>query len=204
MAATSSDDARRRKGSAIALAGSIVVTPNAVLLRWAKTNGGTAAIIFWKLIFIATVVLAASRFLVVDGNTKTTWRSLATHFWRHKWLGLGCGACQAVRTVAMSYAFLFTFAARVSLLYSLHPLFVGVVTWLFIKDEVLPVRTFVALGLSVVALLVIFWPDITMMGSSSKTATHTSPTTQRLGAGDHHVRQRRRFPHTFQARRQTR
>ena len=77
---------------------------------------------------------------------------------KHWRLAIGLGGCQACRTVAMSYAFIFTYAARVQLLYSVHPLLVGIVCWFL--GQALPRRTILALALSLVALFFMFSTDL--------------------------------------------
>jgi len=104
------------------------------------------------------IVGSASFVLAPRAKRRGLWRdSLGSY----PVVSLSVGACQACRTVAMSYAFIFTFAARVQLLYSLHPLWAGIVCWLVLK-EALPMRTIVALFSALVALGVTFWPEISM------------------------------------------
>ena len=146
------DRQRQRKGTLIAVAGVLATTPDAVLLRWAQaTHAKLAAILCWKLLLISIVMFAFARYYE-KGKTFAA-------LWKNPVLVICIGATMALRSSLLSYAYVFTYAATAVMLFSLHPLWSGVLGWIFLGD-VLPRRTVVALVLAIVALIFMFYPEL--------------------------------------------
>jgi len=147
-----SESAKQRKGVIIAVCGTLATTPDAVLLRWAQMSGAKlATILFWKLLIMAGILTTFAR-CYEQGKS---YSALVAN----PGLSLAIGVSMAGRSVLLSYAFVYTFAATAVMLFSLHPLWSSVVGWIFLGDA-LPRRTVVALLLAVVALVVMFWPEL--------------------------------------------
>ena len=81
---------RARASPAIAAAGVLCVTPDAVLLRWAQTQGAnTASILFWKFFFVfwftcAWVFYVEKKSAPPEGVVKSLYERIKTgpkHFW---------------------------------------------------------------------------------------------------------------------------
>ena len=143
---------QQRKGVMIMLAGVLITTPDAVLLRWAqKEKAELSAIVFWKLLVIAAMTFVFSW----SYEEEKSWGAVV----RRPLLCCAIGLSTVAVTVLLSYAFVFTLAATAIMLFSLHPLWSGILGWLCLGD-VLERRTVLALGLALAALVVMFFPEI--------------------------------------------
>ena len=111
----------RARGVAIAAAGVLCVTPDAVLLRWAQTQGAnTASILFWKFFFVfwftcAWVFYVEKKSAPPEGVVKSLYERIKTGP-KHFWAAVGL---QISLDVLFSLAFLIIAAARVMIWYSL-------------------------------------------------------------------------------------
>ncbi|KAJ8613608.1 hypothetical protein CTAYLR_006148 [Chrysophaeum taylorii] len=136
-----------RKGVVIATAGVVMVTPDAVLLRWASAAGGKlVAMTFWKCLLMGVV---CGFYCERSAFASASRRIVAC---------TAMGSLQAVSIILLSYAFVYTYAATAVLCYSMHPLWSAVIGWVFLND-VLPRRTIFALVCAVLALFVMFAPE---------------------------------------------
>mmetsp|Transcript_2518 Transcript_2518/g.6475 ORF Transcript_2518/g.6475 Transcript_2518/m.6475 type:complete len:338 (+) Transcript_2518:82-1095(+) len=141
-----------RKGVAIATIGVVCVTPDAVLMRWATATGGKlAAVVFWKVLFMSVVVMVYAAW---SGKG----RAFATAR-RHPLTSVGLGCLQAISIITLSYSFVLTFAANAVLCFSMHPLWSAICGLWWLEDR-LPRRTVFALVGALVALVVMFFPEL--------------------------------------------
>ena len=155
MSSSGETSRRQRKGVVIALVGTLIATPDAVLVRWAqKEKAELSAIVFWELLVTGLIMYIFSKY-----ETGKNWRALL----RNPLLTLGLGISTASISILLSYAYVFTLAATAVLLFHLHPLWSGVMGWLCLGD-VMPVRTALALLSALVALVIMFLPEIEGMG----------------------------------------
>ena len=144
---------RERKGIMIALIGTLVATPDAVLIRWAqKENAELTAIIVWELVVTAVIMLVYSR-----RYEFWSWEAIR----RNPLIVCGLAVTAAAVSILLSYAYVFTVAAAAVMLFHLHPLWSSVLGWLCLGDT-LALRTVLALVLAIVALIIMFLPEITM------------------------------------------
>ena len=138
----------RDYGLAVALAGVMVVSPDAMLLRSMRYTGASLS-----------DVVAAKYFLTCLFFIGLTWiekdaRACALRAPGHFITATGC---QLLNQLGFTFALLLTDAAKALLLISLSPLWAALIGWLVLGDS-LPRRTLVALVLSFVSVAIIFVP----------------------------------------------
>mmetsp|Transcript_3474 Transcript_3474/g.10242 ORF Transcript_3474/g.10242 Transcript_3474/m.10242 type:complete len:392 (+) Transcript_3474:277-1452(+) len=146
----------RQRGVAIACLGVVCVTPDAVLLRWLQHLGAsTAAILFWKLIFVFACTLA----WVLARAEKPLLSGLAArvatgprHFW-------SIVAIQGFVDLTFSLGLLLNTPARVLVFYSLNLLWSALLGYAFL-DDLLPRRTVFACFFACCCVLLIFVPQL--------------------------------------------
>mmetsp|Transcript_27859 Transcript_27859/g.89853 ORF Transcript_27859/g.89853 Transcript_27859/m.89853 type:complete len:375 (+) Transcript_27859:112-1236(+) len=142
----------QRKGVVMMLVGVLITTPDAVLLRWAQAcEMATVSILFFKLLIIAMVMLVYA-LAYEEGKRLRAIR-------RRPWLCVALGASTTCVSILLTYAFEYTQTAVAVMLFSLHPLWSGIFGWIFLGD-VLPRKTVGALGLAILALILMFFPEL--------------------------------------------
>lgn len=152
------DQILRRRGIAIAMAGVVSVTPDAVLIRWATHLGaGRMTIIFFKLLsiflfMIAWVVFSEGRSLIPPQRLMHRFRGGVRFF-------VTIMIIQGLIDIFFPLAFMLTYAANVLLLYSLQPLWSAVLGWIILRDP-LANHTIVALAGAIIAVAIMFSPRL--------------------------------------------
>jgi len=151
----------RQRGVLVAAAGVLCVTPDAVLLRWAQTQGAnTSGILFWKFFFICIftsmwVAYLESRNKPPGGVLASLYKRVQsgpTHFW-------ACVTLQISLDVLFSLAFLIIAAARVMIWYSLNVLWSAFLGYALLGD-VLPRRTVICCAFALGCIAMVFGPEL--------------------------------------------
>lgn len=138
----------RKQGLAIALAGVICVSPDAMFLRWLHALGASGPdVAVAKYIGIIGFMLLLGSYRGLDGA-----RASPEHFF-------ASALCQLGYQLSFTFCLLLTDAAKALLLISLAPLWAALLGKL-VLHEPLPGRTVVALGLSVGAVSLVFAPRL--------------------------------------------
>ena len=151
----------RARGVAIAAGGVLCVTPDAVLLRWAQTQGAnTASILFWKFFFVfwftcAWVFYVERKAAPADGVVRSLYERIKTGP-KHFWAAVGL---QISLDVLFSLAFLIIAAARVMIWYSLNVLWSAILGCALLGD-VLPRRTIVTCIFALGCIAMVFGPEL--------------------------------------------
>ena len=151
----------RARGVAIAAAGVLCVTPDAVLLRWAQTQGAnTSSILFWKFFFVfwftcAWVFYVEKKSAPPEGVIKSLYERIKTGP-KHFWAAVGL---QISLDVLFSLAFLIIAAARVMIWYSLNVLWSAILGCALLGD-VLPRRTIVTCIFALGCIAMVFGPEL--------------------------------------------
>lgn len=158
------DDAagkRRGLGLAIAVAGTLAVTPDAALLRLMQMSGGTTAVITaWRFVLpcVFNVLLAT----ITQGGVGKLFAGVQTAV-----VPLLVGALiSSVAKVGFVISLLKVDPAKALVLISLNPLWAALLGYVFLGDK-LATKTAVALALSLVSILIIFVPDMLSLISGS-------------------------------------
>lgn len=162
MTASASD---RRKGTLIATIGVLLVTPDAVLIRWATHLGASMImVLFWKLLFnfaIGTGIVVA-----LEHAKGHSLRQTAQNAYKGgRWMIIAT-SLQALIGVSFPTSFLLTYAANALLCVSLNPIWSAIFGWCLLKDS-LPPRTIGALVAAVVAIAIMFVPRMVSGGPAS-------------------------------------
>jgi len=160
------DHKNHRFGVALALLGTVTVTPDALMVRYAEAAGaGPGLLICLKNVLtgafslVAALVLYRCRVRSICVGI----RAAAPH------LAL-VAIVQTLVNVGFPMAFLFTGAARALLLVALNPLWAALLGWGCLKERpALP--TFVCLGLALVSILVVFVPPMILSDAGSGEGT---------------------------------
>ncbi len=151
----------RARGVAIAAAGVLCVTPDALRLRWAQKQGAnTASILFWKFFFVfwftcAWVFYVEKKAAPAEGVIKSLYERIKTGP-KHFWAAVGL---QISLDVLFSLAFLIIAAARVMIWYSLNVLWSAILGCALLGD-VLPRRTIVTCIFALGCIAMVFGPEL--------------------------------------------
>ena len=144
----------RTKGLLIILSGVLIISPDAVLVRFLSEGGADPwVIIFWKMLFAIPVSAAFAIFEA--GGISSLWKSVVegrTYY-------AVAVPLQAVVETCFTLAFVYTSAADALLLINLNPLWCAVAGRFFLGD-ILPYRTYLALLLALGCVLIIFVPEV--------------------------------------------
>ena len=143
----------RGRGTLIALAGVIAVSPDAMLLRWMRSLGAASpdvAVAKYLGIIVFTVILG-----IVKGAGRA--RESVPHF-------LASALCQLAYQLSFTFCLLLTDAAKALLLISLAPLWAALLGRV-ILHEPLPRRTVIALFFSVLSIGIVFTPRLLELDS---------------------------------------
>lgn len=144
----------RHKGILIALFGTLVVSPDATLVRFLSDGGVDPwTIIFWKLLF--SCVISATYGVWDAGGTRKLWNSMV----EGKWYYAAAIPVQSAVDICFTLSFVYNSAANALLLINLNPLWCAMLGRLFLGDT-LPMYTIVAMVLAFGCMLIIFVPEI--------------------------------------------
>eukprot|EP00751_Fragilariopsis_kerguelensis_P016213 CAMPEP_0170845184 /NCGR_PEP_ID=MMETSP0734-20130129/7431_1 /TAXON_ID=186038 /ORGANISM="Fragilariopsis kerguelensis, Strain L26-C5" /LENGTH=425 /DNA_ID=CAMNT_0011213953 /DNA_START=190 /DNA_END=1467 /DNA_ORIENTATION=- len=144
----------RTKGLLIILFGVLVISPDAVVVRFLSEGGAMPwTIIFWKLIF--SIPISASFAIWEAGGWKQLWKSCVEG---RKYYVLAI-LFQCCVDALFTFSYVFTTAANALLLVSLNPLWCAL-AGKFIIGDILPTRTYIALLLALGCILLIFVPEV--------------------------------------------
>ena len=155
---------QRQRGIAICSTGVFLVTPDAVLTRWAQRLGASAAAyLFWKFMFVCVFSFAfvcdMERRDLGTSSPRVVVTSLARRAatsWRHF-----CAAAllQASLDSTFSLALLLTYAANVLIFFSLNMLWSAILGSLLLGDR-LPRRTVAAIGFALACVALVFFSQL--------------------------------------------
>jgi drug/metabolite transporter (DMT)-like permease len=138
----------RKRGLAIAFAGVVCVSPDAMFLRWLHGLGASGPdVAVAKYVGIIGFMLLLGSYRGLDGA-----RASPEHFF-------ASALCQLGYQLSFTFCLLLTDAAKALLLISLAPLWAALLG-MAVLHEPLPRRTVVALGLSVGAVSLVFAPRL--------------------------------------------
>jgi len=144
----------RTKGLLIILAGVLCVSPDAVLVRFLSEGGADPwTIIFWKLLL--SIPVSASYAIYEAGGLKSLWKSVIVG----RWYYAAAIPIQATVDICFTLSFVYTSAANALLLINLNPLWCAVVGR-FCLGDALPRRTYIALVLALLCMIIIFVPEV--------------------------------------------
>ena len=139
---------RRTVGILIACGGVLAVSPDAMLLRWMRSLGASSPdVAMAKYIGIIICMLIIGSLKGVSGA-----RVSCVHF-------VSSALAQLLYQLSFTFCLLLTDAAKALLLISLAPLWAAMFG-VFVLHEQLPLKTMVALALSLVSVLLVFVPHI--------------------------------------------
>jgi len=155
----------RTKGLLVMMIGVLVISPDAVLTHF-LSNGGSQpwTIIFWKMVFAVPVALG---FAVYDAGGIS---KLSHQIQYGKYYYPIVVPLQAAVDTCFTLAFVYTSAAKALLLINLNPLWCAL-AGRFLLGDVLPTRTYLALGLAFLCTLVIFVPELVQRSNSQEETT---------------------------------
>ena len=151
----------RDRGLLIMLFGVIAITPDSLLVRLMRLDGGSTIdqdlqSIFWKYVFTAPLISGFS--VWHSGGLRKLVQRLkrtSTSGWRHIVVG---ALCQVCISISLNLAFVYTKAARALLFFGLNPLWAAFIARIVLGQAV-PARTLVALLLVTCAICVVFMPE---------------------------------------------
>ena len=145
---------QRSVGLLIAFVGTLVVTPDAALLRVQAEAGASPAVItVWR--YAMSFFLGTAAAIIAHGGVSPVIESI-----RPAPLHVVGASCIMLGTnVGFTISLLKVDAAKALLLISLNPLWSALLGY-FILDDKLPVRTVVAQVVALVAMLVMFAPNV--------------------------------------------
>jgi drug/metabolite transporter (DMT)-like permease len=155
----------RAKGLAIALFGVLSISPDALLVRFLSTHGADPwVIVFWKLLF--SIPLTACWALVEAGGVKKLMNTITSgsRFY--------CMVVpvQSMIDIGFTLSFVYTSAAVALLLINLNPLW-GAILGTFVLNDVMPIRTYIALALALVCIMIMFVPEMVIEVESNATSS---------------------------------
>ena len=142
-------------GLALAAFGVVSVTPDAMLVRYAQSAGGTPGLVlFFKSLFTALFALAlvlwqnscGCRAIVAGVRAAPVHLSVVV-------------VLQMIIQIAFPMAFMYTSAAKALLLIALNPLWAAILGRILLKDKLMGV-TQLALILAIASVLVVFLPPL--------------------------------------------
>ena len=144
----------RTKGLLIILTGVLIISPDAVLVRFLSEGGAEPwTIIFWKMLI--SIPISASFAVWEAGGFHNLWKSV----YEGRYYYALAIPIQSTVDVLFTFAFIFTTAANALLLINLNPLWCAI-AGKFILGEILPPRTYLALALALCCILIIFVPEV--------------------------------------------
>jgi len=144
----------RTKGLLIILTGVLIISPDALLVRFLSEGGAEPwTIIFWKMLI--SIPISASFALWEAGGINKLLKSV----YEGRYYYALAIPIQSTVDILFVFAFVYTTAANALLLINLNPLWCAI-AGKFILGDKLPTRTYVALVLSLCCILIIFVPEV--------------------------------------------
>mmetsp|Transcript_22968 Transcript_22968/g.34836 ORF Transcript_22968/g.34836 Transcript_22968/m.34836 type:complete len:357 (-) Transcript_22968:293-1363(-) len=144
----------RTKGLLIMLTGVVLISPDALLVRFLSERGTPpGAIFFWKMLFSLPLSLGFAAY--EQGGIRPLWQSVVEGR-RHYAAAIPLQTCVEI---CFTLAFVYTSPANALLLINLNPLWCAV-AGRFILGDLLPRRTYITLVLALGCMLLIFVPEI--------------------------------------------
>ena len=161
----------RPKGLLIILFGVLIISPDAVLVRYLSEGGAEPwTIIFWKMLFAIPITAV---FAVWEaGSFSQLWSSMV---YSKKYYLIAI-PLQCVVDIFFTLSFVYTSAALALLLININPLWCAVAGRLLLGDQ-LKKKTYLALVLALGCMLIIFIPELLPTKSSSTTMSTNTTTT---------------------------
>ena len=145
----------RTRGVIIALAGTVAVSPDAMLLRWMRSIGASSPdVAVAKYIGIICYMLGLGACRGLGGSCASPSHFAASAF------------CQLAYQLSFTFCLLLTDAAKALLLISLAPLWAALLGVLVLREP-LPMHTVIALAASVVSVGLVFTPRLLPHGGGS-------------------------------------
>ncbi len=134
----------RQKGLLLTALGVLLISPDALVLRWVSADA--MQILVWRggLIALGLTVLLVARYR----------RALPRKLRGVGWTGLGCALCYATSNISFVQAMNLAGAANTLLIFSVSPLFAGFLGWIWLGER-LPLRTVLAILTSLVGIALI-------------------------------------------------
>lgn len=134
----------RQKGLLLTALGVLVLSPDALVLRWLAADA--MQVLAWRglLMAVGLSLLLAWRY---RGGLPAAAR-------RCGWVGVGCGLCYCVSTIGFVQAITLAGAANTLLILSVAPLIAAALAWLFLGER-LALRTLLAILICVAGVLLI-------------------------------------------------
>jgi len=158
----------RSKGLLIMLTGVLIISPDAMLVRFLSEGGADPwTIVFWKMLFALPV--GASFAVYEAGGVSLLWKSVVDG----KVYYAVAIPLQAFVEIFFTFSFVYTSAANALLLINLNPLWCAVAGRLLLGDQ-LPYRTYLALLLSLGCILIIFVPEVIERKKNNEDIVETS------------------------------
>lgn len=124
----------RQKGLLLTALGVLLLSPDALVLRWLATDA--MQILSWR-----GLLMAGGLALLLLARYRS---SLPAKLWQCGRTGLACAVCYGVSTICFVQAMMLAGAANTLLIFSIAPLIAGALGW-FCLGEPLPLRTLVAI-----------------------------------------------------------
>lgn len=134
----------RQKGLLLTALGMLVISPDALVLRWLA--GDAMQILAWRGLLMAFGL-----------GLLLTWRyrsGLSGAFHRCGWTGVGCALCYCFSTLCFVHAMGLAGAASTLLIFSLSPLIAAALAWVWLGER-LALRTLLAILLCLGGVLLI-------------------------------------------------
>ena len=162
----------RAKGVAIAVTAVACVTPDAMLLRWARLEGATAwQTAFWKMNIVGLLNLCSALYLT--GGLGALLKGIKSDP-----LALGIASLvQVGDQLGFTFSFLTNETARAMLFISLNPVWAALLGCFFLGDQ-LPKRTLGLLGAGILSTAIVFVPSLLETQQPSSNNAPGSPTHQ--------------------------
>ena len=157
----------RTRGYLLALAGVLIVSPDSIILRYAKATIVDRPMAIWLIVTVKGAFMIVFNTVFTLGSFKPDERNL-----RSIWRGFCAGPLviflSALMNIGVSVGFplslLETTAANALLLISLNPMWAALLGWLFLRDE-LHRATVCAMIVCIFAILLMSWPGRLFMNA---------------------------------------
>jgi drug/metabolite transporter (DMT)-like permease len=153
----------RPRGLALALVGTLSVSPDALLTRLAERNGGDHsapwAFICFRTLVVAILSLAYVLLSDTSGSLSARLSALRVGFFAGPWHITVAAVMMTVVNCGFPLSFLWTKAAKALLFISLNPLWSALLGWRLLGDA-LPVSTIIAMVSACCAILLVVVPPL--------------------------------------------
>lgn len=156
----------RTRGFLIGGAAVFLITPDALLCRLAGANESVAVVTFWRSAFICALCCVITS--VGHRDVRRLLRLTRDHIRPLLFIG----AISSVTSLGFPLSFMMTGSAEALLIISLNPLWAGLIGWWFL-DDVLPLRTRLALAGATASIALIFVPRV--LGVDGRTSREQQP-----------------------------